>query len=1472
MSTIKTSYYFFLVVIALSLIRQNAWAGQKGAAIDENKVESIIYVSQANGSDANQGETREMAVKTIKKAISLANVKIAEGSGVKILIAPGTYRESLETITTTDALVAPLVIEGESSGKVIISGSDEFAPSAWTNEGGGVYSHEWNYSFGFYDGRFGSNNSRVVLGHRREMLFINGLQYQQQMIEDWKYIPSSEYWSGQGTYEYKSYLGTSILNESSFGVSEKYSGARIGKIFVKVPAGLDFASARIEVAVRDRLLHIKRSNTVVRNIIFEHCAARLENSPLVLGIAGGYEWEDENKLRNCMIDNCESRYNNAGGMTFMGLISCTIKNLYIHNNGDAGVHSWYFDNCLIQDIEIHENTRRWQEGGVLSGGWYNAGWKIGWCSKNNLFQRLYIHNETTMGLWFDGNNLFNEVEDCLFEENLGGIMVEISEGPIEIRNCRFLNNTYTDGFGLLIMQGRHVTVEGCYFEGNNRNIKLDGFKTRVESLPEQYRGDDYQEGNFYTDFLTLRNNTLVNNGKKSLIEVMTGNDYYLPQFNKFYANYLADYNRYWNPDDSVMFMSKSGKVGFDNYISGLNAGRNDKQELNSVWGNPLPGDQIPPSAPKDLSVLNLSSTGFRLVWDPASDQQGLKEYEIFIEGVKVTTARMNRAEISGLNPSTAYEITVKARDLAGNLSVESTPLKVITLANEAEGVPLLEGIRVEPSFFTLQPGQKKKLTVAFLPPSVSNTQLAWTSGNSNIARVDSAGLVTALSEGIASVFVTSQEGNHMVYSTVEVTFATTEKLEAEENFSVANEAGTNAPIGPLAMEGTSGNTILALYDINDEASVNFNIDEPGYYDLALNIRSGYTWQGNTEPLAYISKYSYLLNSVTFMPVHNSTSTQNIDGLFMALVEMKGKKLGAGGHQLSVKALDNWLMVDYLTLKGPVSNLLPSSLLEAEEYSTAFGINNQGQTITNAANGNWIKFNAVDFGFGYDSLFVNASAESDQSGFEIRLDSPAGKSIGIFQLNQTRGENQFVIQAFPLDKNYGIHDVFILFSGNDNQTVYDWFELSKSLADEQNPTSPSSLAAHDVAINSFRLTWEPSTDNLEVAGYEVFLNEELVLSTKSTQAIITGLTGETLYRVMVKARDIAGNYSNQHQVIEVTTLEAVQSPFLGSPIVIPGTVEAENYDLGGEGLAYHDSDPENNSGAYRFDAVDINKDASGGFNVGWTSAGEWLEYTVDVKTEDDYKIGFFVSSPDGGGSVKVFYDGVDKTGAVSLGATGGWSVFKLFYIRDVHLEAGIQVMRFHIVSSGFDIDKISITIMDREAPLAPTNLNASEITATGFKLSWSAAYDNVGIDYYEVYQDGVFLRKTTGILVRLINLTEGQTYNYTIVAYDKDGNASPVSEQLTVVAGQQTSIVPEDLSEISIFPNPAKEFLNIAFAGAGSEIQCELIDLSGNTIWKKRYFSENEQFHVDFDHSLRNGMYILRVTSENKTLMRKIIME
>lgn len=155
---------------------------------------------------------------------------------------------------------------------------------------------------------------------------------------------------------------------------------------------------------------------------------------------------------------------------------------------------------------------------------------------------------------------------------------------------------------------------------------------------------------------------------------------------------------------------------------------------------------------------------------------------------------------------------------------------------------------------------------------------------------------------------------------------------------------------------------------------------------------------------------------------------------------------------------------------------------------------------------------------------------------------------------------------------------------------------------------------------------------------------------------------------------SASYPQTMEVDYVRVYQLQQAPFGAEPSLIPGVIEAEDFDLGTEGQSYHDCDASNNGGAYRDTGVDIQPATEGGFNIGWLCQDEWLEYTVHVQQAGLYQLDARVASLSTGGSFHLESDGVDVSGTVLVPSTGGWQNWTTVS-ANIELEGGEQILRF-----------------------------------------------------------------------------------------------------------------------------------------------------------------------------------------------------
>jgi len=151
----------------------------------------------------------------------------------------------------------------------------------------------------------------------------------------------------------------------------------------------------------------------------------------------------------------------------------------------------------------------------------------------------------------------------------------------------------------------------------------------------------------------------------------------------------------------------------------------------------------------------------------------------------------------------------------------------------------------------------------------------------------------------------------------------------------------------------------------------------------------------------------------------------------------------------------------------------------------------------------------------------------------------------------------------------------------------------------------------------------------------------------------------------------------------------QLPYNGTAWPIPGTIEAENYDTGGQFVAYYDTTAGNSGGQYRSDDVDIETCSEGGYDVTGIKTGEWLEYSVDVDASGLYKVTARVASVDSNQQFRIEFDGRDETGPVIFSPTGGAQVFGNTDVN-VFLKKGPHTMRLLMDTNDWSINKLTFT--------------------------------------------------------------------------------------------------------------------------------------------------------------------------------------
>jgi len=231
-----------------------------------------------------------------------------------------------------------------------------------------------------------------------------------------------------------------------------------------------------------------------------------------------------------------------------------------------------------------------------------------------------------------------------------------------------------------------------------------------------------------------------------------------------------------------------------------------------------------------------------------------------------------------------------------------------------------------------------------------------------------------------------------------------------------------------------------------------------------------------------------------------------------------------------------------------------------------------------------------------------------------------------------------------------------------------------------------LAGQTVPAGPVTVTVDAADQDGTVQTVELRVDGVLVGSDATAPYAITWTAADGCYDLQVRVIDDLNAETTASLDLTVGA-GCGQAPYGGAAPALPARLEAEDYDVGGEGVGYHDADATNQGGQYRTaEGVDIEActDTGGGYNVGWLNPGEWIEYTVQVPASGTYGLDARVASLAVGGAFHVSVDGVDRTGDVIVPVTTGWQTWTTVNAV-LALEAGARTLRFQPTAGEFNVN-------------------------------------------------------------------------------------------------------------------------------------------------------------------------------------------
>ncbi|WP_297860039.1 NPCBM/NEW2 domain-containing protein [Meiothermus sp.] len=403
-------------------------------------------------------------------------------------------------------------------------------------------------------------------------------------------------------------------------------------------------------------------------------------------------------------------------------------------------------------------------------------------------------------------------------------------------------------------------------------------------------------------------------------------------------------------------------------------------------------------------------------------------------------------------------------------------------------------------------------------------------------------------------------------------------------------------------------------------------------------------------------------------------------------------------------------------------------------------------------------------------------------------------VSLFNSGVMRGNSPS--QAIDVDVT-GRQQLRLVISDGGDNVYYDhanWANARLVCAGSTGLLNPTGFTASATSPTSIALSWNPSS------GATGYILERRTPSTSFTQIATptattftdTDLTASTTYTYRVKATNGTEITTGVETSTTTPAANPQQTPYgRSTPWPVPGLIQFEDFDAGGQGISFSDSDTLNRGGSYRDTPVDVLAGTGWGL-VGWTAAGEWLEYTVAVAQTGNYDLRVRVNNRMAGARFRVLVDDQDVTGLLDVPATGDWNTYNTVTRAAIPLTAGTRVVRFSFeavsatdfAAGNYDWFEWVAGSSQPQPPANPSTFTANATSASSVVLNWSAvtgatsyALDRrVGTGSYSVLASNL-----TALTYTDNTVTANTTYTYRVRAVNAAGSSGGVEQQVTTPA-------------------------------------------------------------------------------------------
>ena len=486
-------------------------------------------------------------------------------------------------------------------------------------------------------------------------------------------------------------------------------------------------------------------------------------------------------------------------------------------------------------------------------------------------------------------------------------------------------------------------------------------------------------------------------------------------------------------------------------------------------------DATTPTAPSKLKATYVTDTAYKFMWNPSSDAQpGGIVYDVYTGHTRMGATTGTSFTRGSRNPLNSYAVSVRAVDWAGNVTA-SAPLVIQTKALVGAGTGTGLGAKYYDSF------DFDNFRLTRTDPQVL---FGWTDANpfdsggdrafsarwegSFAARYDELYTFSFLSDGAARVWI----GGNLVVDAPDVKqpreLTHVMKLRAGQRYSIRIEyqhsAGQNAVIAALWSSLSTRKQTIPVQQLEPAfvdsaaptAPPNLALDgQPTENDIA------FTWGAASDDIGVVH-YDVYRNGQRIGSTSNLNYTDN--GLapdtqysyHVTAIDGAGKASPSSGVLVA-------------RTKAPPAVRSAFGSIDARSFNGSAGVNTSGDAITSLDDGDWVRYDRLDFGGGgVRSLRVTLGVSVAGAGgtIEVRLGAPDGQLIGSHVVQPTGSYSTRYTQRFSIDNVSGVRDVFLVFRNRSGVANVESFQFSTQRLVRVLPVGDS-ITDGQVGRNSYR---------------------------------------------------------------------------------------------------------------------------------------------------------------------------------------------------------------------------------------------------------------------------------------------------------------------------------------------------------------------------------------------------------------------